>query len=142
MIGGDGPKRTMPLVARYADVWNCRKTLENFIEKSSLLDNLLSAEGRHPSDVKRTMMVRFLCGQTQAERDQIFAEIPEPMRHFFGTEDVFRQRFTENSPQELIEHLKAFEEAGCEEIIIQYYAMNGNTQLDILAEHILPHFNS
>ena len=144
MIGGDGPKRTMPLVARYADVWNCRGTLDNFKEKSALLDELLRAAGRQVGDVKRTMMLLIGCWQTDAERDQIIDEIPEPIVNFFGGKDGMVDQLTKRtppSPKAVIEHLKAYEDAGCEEVMIQYFGMKGNTQLDILAEHILPHFN-
>jgi alkanesulfonate monooxygenase SsuD/methylene tetrahydromethanopterin reductase-like flavin-dependent oxidoreductase (luciferase family) len=46
LVGGGGPRRTMPLVARYADIWNFFGPLETFQERSSLLDSLLAAEGK------------------------------------------------------------------------------------------------
>lgn len=142
MIGGDGPKRTLPMVARYADVWNCRGSLENFKERSALLDDLLHAEGRQPGDVKRTMMVMIGCWRSDAERDQVIEDIPEPVRRFFGSKDELIARLVNHasspSPDAVVQCLRAFEEGGVEEIMVQYFGMNGNTQLDILAEHVLP----
>lgn len=47
MVGGSGPKRALPLVARYADIWNCTvDSVDVFAERSALLDDLLRAEGR------------------------------------------------------------------------------------------------
>ena len=46
-----------------------------------------------------------------------------------------------NSPAGIVQQLKAFEDAGCEELMFHYWGMKGNTQLDILAEHVLPHFH-
>ena len=43
-------------------------------------------------------------------------------------------------PDAVVDCLKAFEDAGTEEIMIQYFGMNGNTQLDVLSESVLPHF--
>ena len=58
LIGGSGPRRTLPLVARYADNWNSIfSTPEQFSEKSKQLDDLIQAAGRKPSDVKRSIMV-------------------------------------------------------------------------------------
>ena len=145
MIGGDGPKRMLPMVARYADVWNCRGSLDNFKDRSALLDDLLLAEGRQPGDVKRTIMLLFGCWQTDAERDQIIEDIPEPVRRFFGGDDQLIARLQNDrpvpSPEAVVEYLKAFEASGTEEVMIQYFGLNGDTQLDILAEHVLPHFS-
>jgi F420-dependent oxidoreductase-like protein len=58
MIGGSGPKRTLPLVARYADIWNgVYLSPERFAETSKQLDELVHAQRRQPSDVKRTIMM-------------------------------------------------------------------------------------
>jgi len=58
LIGGNGVQRTLPLVARYADVWNAvYLPLQDFRERSARLDDLLQAQGRTPSDVKRSIMM-------------------------------------------------------------------------------------
>lgn len=58
LIGGSGPKRTLPLVARYADIWNgTYLSPQQFTDLSKRLDELLRAEGREPAAVKRTIMV-------------------------------------------------------------------------------------
>ncbi|HET9918532.1 MAG TPA: TIGR03560 family F420-dependent LLM class oxidoreductase, partial [Ktedonobacteraceae bacterium] len=42
LIGGNGKKRTLPLAARFADIWNgLSLTPEGFSERSQLLDELL-----------------------------------------------------------------------------------------------------
>lgn len=57
LIGGSGPKRTLPLVARYADIWNgVYLSAHDFRETSQRLDDLIVAAGRKPADVKRTIM--------------------------------------------------------------------------------------
>jgi F420-dependent oxidoreductase-like protein len=58
LIGGNGMQRTLPLVARYADVWNAvYLPVQDFRERSARLDELLQAQGRMPSDVKRSIMM-------------------------------------------------------------------------------------
>ena len=58
LIGGSGPKRTLPLVARFADIWNSIfLTPEQFSERSKQLDDLIQAAGRKPGDVKRSIML-------------------------------------------------------------------------------------
>src|SRR5258708_22362543 len=53
-IGGNGPKRTLPLVARYANHWNGTFiSVDAFRELSAILDQLLLVAGRCPADFRR-----------------------------------------------------------------------------------------
>lgn len=52
-IGGSGPRRTLPLVARYADVWHTWGTPNSLREANARLDELATAAGRDPSAVVR-----------------------------------------------------------------------------------------
>jgi F420-dependent oxidoreductase-like protein len=52
-IGGNGPKRTLPLVARYADVWHAFGTPNSLAEASARIDELAEEAGRKPSDILR-----------------------------------------------------------------------------------------
>jgi F420-dependent oxidoreductase-like protein len=71
LIGGTGPRRTLPLVARYADIWNVNGlTPDAFRERSSALDALLQAQGRKPGDVRRTMMLALLFGRDMDELER------------------------------------------------------------------------
>lgn len=51
-IGGSGPKRTLPLVARYADMWHTDVGAD-YAELSARVDELARQEGRDPADVGR-----------------------------------------------------------------------------------------
>ncbi len=56
VIGGNGPRRTLPLAARYADEWNAvLVTSERFIELNARLDELLQEVGRPPERASRPM---------------------------------------------------------------------------------------
>lgn len=52
-IGGTGPKRTLPLVAKYADVWHAFGTPNSLAAASERIDELAVAAGRAPSDILR-----------------------------------------------------------------------------------------
>ena len=51
-IGGGGPRRTLPLVARYADVWHCWDGPE-YPELSARVDMLAREAGREPAAIAR-----------------------------------------------------------------------------------------
>src|SRR5689334_11765668 len=50
-IGGSGPKRTLPLVARYADVLHAWGTPNSLREASDRVDELAVAAGRDPASI-------------------------------------------------------------------------------------------
>jgi F420-dependent oxidoreductase-like protein len=54
-IGGSGPRRTLRVVARHADVWNANgKTLEDDVRSSGLLDEHCLAIERDPGTLRRS----------------------------------------------------------------------------------------
>ena len=62
LIGGNGEKRTLPLVVKYADEWNgVFLPPAEFTRLNARLDGLLQTAGRAPGSVKRSLMtgVRF-----------------------------------------------------------------------------------
>jgi alkanesulfonate monooxygenase SsuD/methylene tetrahydromethanopterin reductase-like flavin-dependent oxidoreductase (luciferase family) len=52
-IGGTGPRRTLPLVARYADAWHGFGSPNSLRETSARIDELATAAGRDPASILR-----------------------------------------------------------------------------------------
>ena len=52
-IGGTGPRRTLPLVARYGDVWHAWGSPKSLNEATRLVDQLAEAAGRDPASITR-----------------------------------------------------------------------------------------
>ncbi len=52
-IGGSGPSRTLPLVARFADVWHAWGSPGSLREASARVDELATRAGRDPSAILR-----------------------------------------------------------------------------------------
>jgi alkanesulfonate monooxygenase SsuD/methylene tetrahydromethanopterin reductase-like flavin-dependent oxidoreductase (luciferase family) len=52
-IGGSGPRRTLPLVARYADAWHSFGTPNSLRPAFERIDQLAIEVGRDPSDILR-----------------------------------------------------------------------------------------
>lgn len=52
-IGGTGPRRTLPLVARYADAWHAFGTPNSLREPAAHLDVLAAEQGRDPRSILR-----------------------------------------------------------------------------------------
>ena len=132
LIGGTGRKRTLPLVARFADEWNAvSTTLDTFYELNPYLDGLLREQGREPGSVKRSMMTSVYFGRTDAELrrhlepEGVSPDKLDPKRHFFGT------------PDQICEQLHAWEEAGLERVMLRWRQLDDMDGLEALAKAVL-----
>lgn len=113
VIGGNGPRRTVPLAARFADEWNAVYiSRDNFRERNALLDSLLAEQGRQPGDVKRTVMTRIIFGKDDAElTERLAGADPDELRS--GGQIV-------GTAGQIAEQLHAWEEAGAAGIMMQW----------------------
>lgn len=130
-IGGNGPKRTLPLVAKFADEWNAVMTPpELYRERSQRLDSLLAERGRKPEDVKRTMMTRAVIGEDGAAVDKKLngadGQALQERGAIIGT------------PQEAIERIAAYGETGVQGIMLQWMDMDDISGLEYVAAEVLP----
>jgi probable F420-dependent oxidoreductase len=58
LIGGSGARRTLPAVARHADIWHTHLGSEGFAKASAALDGLAEEVGRSGSDIERSVTWR------------------------------------------------------------------------------------
>ena len=147
MVGGNGPKRTLPLVARFADIWNCQPApVELFKERSEFLDSLLIKAGRQPNDVKRTVMLPALWWRDENDLER---RIQSVRKTFVGLDEMSTDEILAwlkssfrvillGTPDTLIEKLNAYAKAGAEEMFLQWAMMDDIEGLQVLAEDILP----
>ncbi|HET7668379.1 MAG TPA: LLM class F420-dependent oxidoreductase [Mycobacterium sp.] len=55
LIGGMGVKRSLPIVARHADIWHTFASVPEFQRKNSLLKELTAAAGRDEKQIERAV---------------------------------------------------------------------------------------
>lgn len=131
VIGGNGPKRTLPLVARYADEWNSLYLNNDaFRERSERLDQLLAEEGRLPRDVVRTQMTAGIVKRTDAE---VNAETSEDDRAAIESQGVVI-----GTPNEVVDILGKKAEAGVQEVMLQWLDMDNIHDLELIASEVVP----
>src|ERR1700742_3673658 len=56
LIGGSGPKRTLPAVARHADIWHTFLPIDSYREASVRVAELAAGFGRADSDIERSTL--------------------------------------------------------------------------------------
>jgi alkanesulfonate monooxygenase SsuD/methylene tetrahydromethanopterin reductase-like flavin-dependent oxidoreductase (luciferase family) len=146
MVGGAGPQRTLPLTARYADVWNTGggRGPEGYKEASDRLDELLAKRGRKPSDVRRTLMAAVLPFRNEAElaqrlRYRAAAEPGTPPKELLAGMLERSPHAIVGSPAECVEKIKAFEAVGVQEIMVQRHDLDDDDGIRLVAEEVMPH---
>ena len=79
MIGGGGERRTLRIVARYADLWNDVAAAPHVIRrKLAVLREHCQAEGRGYDRIRKTLMVRVAIDRSHAAALAHAADLPEP----------------------------------------------------------------
>jgi probable F420-dependent oxidoreductase len=58
LLGGSGTKRTLPAVARHADIWHTFLEIDGFKKATALVDQLAEQAGRTGSDIERSVTWR------------------------------------------------------------------------------------
>lgn len=132
LIGGNGPKRSLPLAAKYADEWNgVYITPADYRQRNALLDGLLKDEGRAPDSVRRSVMTGLVFADTPAE-------VERKARFWDATPDELRQHgMIVGRGQQVIEAVAAFEEAGAGRIMLQWLDLDDIDGLETLARLLL-----
>jgi len=75
LVGGGGERRTIPMAARYADVWHIWGKPESYAAKSAQLDAACEAIGRDPAEVKRATGFPFPVGTDYLEKLEPYREV-------------------------------------------------------------------
>jgi alkanesulfonate monooxygenase SsuD/methylene tetrahydromethanopterin reductase-like flavin-dependent oxidoreductase (luciferase family) len=70
LIGGAGPTKTIPLIARSADLWNLYGTPERVAEADRLLRAACEAAGREEREIERTVNLNIVIREDRAAADE------------------------------------------------------------------------
>ncbi len=130
LIGGNGPKRTLPLVAKYADEWNgVFITPQVYKERSALLNDLLKQHSREPNEVKRSLMNRVIIGKDDADLRAKLSATSGDDRIIAGTASA------------IVDRIGQYVEAGVERFMLQWLELDDIAGLELIARDVLPHFH-
>jgi F420-dependent oxidoreductase-like protein len=145
LIGGQGIRYTLPLVAKYADEWNSINAApEWFAERVEVIERLCREAGRDPKSIKKSMMVFGLVGPNQ----QVIDKMTERVGRFVAAGerislDEVRDRarargMIVGSIDEVIDRLGRLAELGMEEVQFQHLFFDSDEVPEYIASEILP----
>ena len=131
MIGGNAPKRVLPLAAKYADEWNSiYRNPEQFVRLSQRLDELLVRNGRSSSSVVRSQMKGLVYGRNQTELNQKL--------NGQSADTLFQRGLIAGTPNQIIDQLHQFAALGLQKVMLQWPDFDDLDALESLATAVLP----
>ena len=144
LLGGSGVKRTLPLVARFADAWNGNfLSPAEFRERSNALDALLLAARRKPTDVRRSVMLGLFFGNDMLEVDKALSwrrDVPDladkPLEAAIETIQA-QGRALVGTTEHIVRQIEAYASVGVDELMVQWFDMDDIKGLRNFAESVL-----
>ena len=136
VIGGSGEKRTLRIVARYADIWNADgDDPGSFARRSGILDEHCSAVGRDPGGIERTAGLSPPC--IRPTRDAAVEALTEILVQQAMPPDAAR-RMAEGSPfagpsDAVVDVLSRYRAAGLSAAMFDWPAPFDRPTLEALA---------
>lgn len=130
VIGGNGPQRTLPLTARFADEWNgVFLPAAKFAELNARLDELIQQHGRELQSVRRSLMTNIRFGRDDAE----------VQRRLRGQERAEMQErgIVVGTANEVVAQLGALADAGVQRVMLQWLDLDDTDGIEALATAVL-----
>jgi alkanesulfonate monooxygenase SsuD/methylene tetrahydromethanopterin reductase-like flavin-dependent oxidoreductase (luciferase family) len=136
LVGGSG-QRVKRIAARHGDIFNSFPPPWEWPAVNDDLDQQARAVGRDPADIVRSAFVfSELSGDADRERDLI----AHFQRTRGGTEEEVRGRVLLGSPDDMIQVIKAYEQAGISLIAVNVRPPYSSRGIERFARNVLPAF--
>ena len=145
-IGGTGERRTLRLVAQYADEWNCDGYLapHDYARKVAVLERHCESVGRDPKSIRRSMLAHWVVGPTgdavdRAIRGAVYVMWADPSASLEQLRQVAEARgMVVGGTTEVIERLGQLAELGLQEVQLEHYNFDSDEVPEYLASEIAP----
>jgi len=132
LVGGNGGKRTIANVVRYASEWNCvMLTPQDFSRTNKHLNEMLHAEGKKPESVTRSMMTGCVFGKDHAALNEKVVARGRTL------EQLHERGVVAGSPDAVNEQLHELEQVGLQRIMLQWLDLDDLEGLEALAKAVL-----
>lgn len=136
LVGGVGEKYTLPLVARYADVWNVPTYALHHIEpKIAALRSICEDVGRDPNSIVLSIEAVLALSPDEASLPSVrlLAE-----KRFGGEGFGLHDTNLIGTPTEIVDRLGALVEMGFGQIVLFTNDRCSDQTLDLLASEVMP----
>jgi len=134
LIGGEGEKLLLRVVARYADWWDCSNAdIKTYSHKFEVLRQHCNKVHRDPNKILQTTSNRVAIAETNKEALKMAKESP-----FIGKENI--GSYLIGTPQKIKEKIGAFVNKGVEHFILRFIDFPQLDGARLFAEEVISEF--
>ena len=135
LIGGNGKKRTLPLIARFAQEWNALFLPPEEVSRlNTQLNEYIKIQGRQPQEVRRSLMTGCVFGINQNEVEQKVKQRTQGLR----TPAELRHRgLIVGTAAEIVEQCRKLAKAGIQRVMLQWLDLDDIAGVKAMADGIL-----
>jgi len=135
LIGGNGLKRTLPLVAKYAREWNAVLIPAAEIARlNKQLDEYIRLQGRQPLDVRRSLMTGCVFGKNQ---DEVEKKVSLRTRGQRIANDLSQRGMVVGTADEIVQQCQELARVGVQRVMLQWLDLDDIAGLESMADGIL-----
>ena len=140
VVGGRGEKRTLRIVAEFADEWNAtRIDVAGFRAKRAVLAAHCAALSRDPETIDRSLMIPFALGRDSGEVARRIAAARTSFPSLPPDEAAWRAAgFLAGPAESVIAALAEWKGAGMQRILLQTLDQEDVGALELFARAVLP----
>ena len=140
VIGGRGEKRTLRIVAEFADEWNVtRLDVEGYRAKRQVLAEHCRAVKRDPDTIARSLMIPLAIGRDAAEVARRVANARAVFPALPDGEAAWRAAgFLAGTPAQVVEDLQRWDGVGMQRVLLQMLDQEDIGALELFAREVLP----
>jgi alkanesulfonate monooxygenase SsuD/methylene tetrahydromethanopterin reductase-like flavin-dependent oxidoreductase (luciferase family) len=127
LVGGIGEDLTMRIVAESADIWNNWTSPDRatYQQKLDALQRHCKEVGRDPAEVRKSMHIKPLIGETEAEVEE---RARTPGRHR-----------SQGTPEQIAAALMGFVKMGVSDFVFMFDFPGDSRSLELLASQVAPY---
>jgi F420-dependent oxidoreductase-like protein len=134
-IGGAGPLRTLPLVAKYADVWNIPTyALDRIDELSQALDTECERIGRDPATLRRSVESVLVV----APHDRLADATAKAERRYGGPGFGLAEGGFIGTPDRIVDRIGELVAVGISSFVFLTHDRAADESLELLAGDVIP----
>jgi alkanesulfonate monooxygenase SsuD/methylene tetrahydromethanopterin reductase-like flavin-dependent oxidoreductase (luciferase family) len=137
MIGGGGERKTLRIVAQYADIWNVFGTPETVAAKDAILREHCAAVGRDPEAIERTLGCKPVIRSTPEAAHRAYLEFIEhnrtPVSRMEGDVSVWV-----GTPEQIAETILGYRRVGFHTFVAELPSPYDDETMDSLINVVAP----
>ena len=148
LVGGNGERRTLPIVAQHANEWNgIYLEIDAYRAKRAVLEQHCEAAGRDPASIAHSLMLGFVIGRDDDELAKRLGRLSaNPILSGLEAADDIAASLARlrgrgwlvGSPAQIVEQLGRLAEEGVARVMLHHLDKDDFAALDLVAAEVLP----